>query len=226
MNPNLEQVRCYMRNVFVSLCLVALLPLCGCAGRLPFGLGVDYQDREGRPLDHPYGDDKPITSIGFYQQYDGWVSIAVNGGVFMPVAYRDSLPVEFTSKKYFDYEVSWKEVVGYNGELRVQHYRGVGLFNQAITITEDLLRNWAKLEIVVENTSPMPLSFADGRGNTFILKTFEDKTLFVVDGEYFLSWRLANANTYATIGHRYHYLAPGHKVPYKGRAVDAVFLIH
>lgn len=206
------------RFTLISLALVAFLMIAGCSA-----FKTEFRDEQGRALDHPYGDEKVITTIAFYQNYNGWVSIAVNGGTSYTQPYGATVPVSFTSEKYFTYVVTWKEMVGNNEELREQHYRGVGLVGKPIIIDEFLLRNWAKLEIIWYNTSPMPMMVWDNQNNVFLLKPFEEKTLFVVAGKYILSYRPDNGNRNTRECVRL--LTPGHKVPWGNRSVDTIFQI-
>jgi hypothetical protein len=206
------------RYIVISLALVAFLLISGCSA-----FKTEFRDEQGRALDHPYGDEKVITTIAFYQNYNGWVSIAVNGGPSYTVPYGATVPVSFTSEKYFTYVVSWKEMVGNNERLCQQPYSGVGLIGKPIVIDEFLLRNWAKLEIIWCNTSPIPMMIWDNQRNSFLLKPFEEKTLFVVAGKYILSWRADGFNR--TTRTHTRYLAPGHKVPWGNRSVDTIFQI-
>jgi hypothetical protein len=203
------------RFTLISLAFLATLLISGCSA-----FKTEFRDEQGRALDHPYGDEKVITTIGFYQNYNGWVSIAVNGGPSYTVPYGASVPVSFTSEKYFTYVVTWKEMIGNNEQLCQQPYRGVGLIGKPIVIDEFLLRNWAKLEVVVKNISSQTKTFQNIQGQVFTLRPYEEKTIFVVAGDFVLVWE-----DRGQIIRGCRNLAPGHKVPWQDRSVDAVFLI-
>ena len=186
------KVRCYMRRyVLISCLLMALLPLCGCAGhRLPFGLGVDYRDSEGRALDWPRGDNPVTVEMFFILNYNEPVYISVNGGPRNELRPGRNSVVTLTSKKSIPFEVWWGKRVGYDTFLEGDPHYVVGLYTgQPIIIDELFLRNLVRLEFVVANISGESIDFVDGHGNVFTLKPGEDRVLNILAGDYILTWR-------------------------------------
>lgn len=210
-----------MRKYFLSFyAILSFVLLAGCSA-----FQVEFRDEQGRALDRPYGPEKVITTTPFIQNYDGWVAISVDGSPAITAPYGKPFPVNMVSQKRFFYEIFWDEQVGYDGVLKKVRHSRTGLYNgKPIIIDEFLLRNWAKLEIIWYNTSPMPMMIWDNQKNAFLLKPFEEKTLFVVAGKYTLNWRANEGFNRITKTH-VRTLAPGHKVPWANRSVDTIFEI-
>lgn len=208
-----------MRKYFlVFLCSALLGLLAGCSA-----FQTQFRDEQGRALDHPYGDEPVIVTVNFHKTYDAWVAVSVNGGPRVPVPYGKNFPIQTRSQKELRYELWWAEWVGADQILHGEEHHLVGLYTgQTIVIDEFLLRGWTKIEVVIHNASSQSKSFSTLQGESFTLKPQEEKTLWVVAGDFTLIWP---ANDGQTIRGR-RYLDVGHKVPWRGRAVDAVIMIH
>lgn len=203
----------------LSLCSALLISLLsGCSA-----FQVEFRDEQGRALDRPYGDEPVIVTLLFQQRYDGWVAVSVDGGPRITIPYGADIPIQNRSKKHLSYELWWAEWIGGDSQLHGTEHRVVGLYTgKPIVIDEFLLRGWTRLEVVVQNTSSQAKSFSTMQGESFMLKPQEEKTLFVVAGDFVLIWPASDGQTIR--GRRC--LTAGHKVPWKGRSVDAVFVIH
>lgn len=203
--------------LLITLCLLLGL-LAGCSA-----LQTEFRDEHGRALDHPYGDEPVIVKVRFQQNYNGWVAVSVDGGPRVTVPYGQSFSVEMRSKKVTNYEIWWAEWVGSDNLLHGTEHQIVGLYTgETIIIDEFLLRGWTKIEVVIYNSSSQVKTFSSMQGGSFTLRPQEEKTLFVVAGDFDLTW---NDNKGNTVRGRRQLLA-GHKVPWKNRAVDAVIAIH
>lgn len=205
-----------MRQIVFCLCLMAMLSLCGC-----FGLGVQYRDQQGRALDWPYGQERVVTTAKFYQHYNGWVAIAVDGDPALTVSYRDSLSVDMTSRKSFKYEVSWDEQVAFNGRIRKVRHIATGLYTgRPVIIDEAFLRNIPGLEIVIDNTSPLAAEFYDSQRHKFILGPMDGVVIRVMAGDYVLNWRPLDGSQQEQSLSVCKMLRPGKKVFWDGNFYD------
>ena len=211
-------MRCYMRRyVLISLCLMALLPLCGC-----LGLGTEFRDEQGRALDHPYGDNPPTVTLTFQRHYIGWAVVSVNGGPKIPLPYGRDFPVETRAQKYIRYEIWTAPWVGNDQVLHGEENHVVGLYTgEPIIVDEFLVQGWARLEVVVKNISSQTKTFQNIQGPVFTLRPHEEKIIFIAAGDFVLVWE-----DRGRVIRGCRNLAPGHKVPWQGRSVDAVFLIN
>lgn len=202
----------------ISLCLLLGL-LAGCSA-----FQTEFRDEQGRALDHPYGDEPPIVRLNFQLSWDVPVFVSVNGGTKVPLPYGRTFPVETRAQKYIQYELWWIERIGGSDDrLSGVEHHVTGLYTgETIIIDEFLLRGWTKIEVVIYNSSSQVKTFSSMQGGSFTLRPQEEKTLFVVAGDFDLTW---NDNKGNTVRGRRQLLA-GHKVPWKNRAVDAVIAIH
>jgi len=211
-------MRKFLLYVLCSFLLAGLLA--GCAA-----FKTEFRNKEGVALDHPYGEERAITRVVAKQAYREQIAVSIDGGSATVYEPGDPIKYKMTSKKTFTIRVWWGDMIGYDGKLKEESHPRVGLWTgEPIIIDEFFLRNWARLEIVIKNIGNVPLTLADVQDNDFILGALEEKTLFVVDGKYILTWRGLEQNRYLSRKTE-RYLAPGHKVPWGTRSVDAVFLI-
>lgn len=210
-----------MRKYFLlSLCSILLLSLLsGCSA-----FQAEFRDEHGRALDHPYGNEPPITRLTFSLSWDVPVFISVDGGTKVPLPYGRDFPVETRAQKHIPYELWWIERVSSGDDQLsgIEHHL-VGLYTgKPIVIDEFLLRGWTRLEVVVYNASfTQTKTFSTMQGEQFTLKPQEEKTIFEVAGEFKLTW----SSKYGPINGR-RCLTAGHKVPWKERSVDAVLQIN
>ncbi len=206
----------YFLAFLCSILLIGLLA--GCSA-----FKTEFRDEQGRALDHPYGDEPVIVTLRFQQQYDGWVAVSVDGGPRITLPYGTDRPISYRSKKHLSYELWWAEWIGGDSQLHGTEHHVVGLYTgKPIVIDEFLLRGWTRLEVVIYNSSSQVKSFTTMQGQQFTLKPQEEKTLFVVAGDFVLTWPSNDGQTVR--GKRC--LLPGHKVPWKERSVDAVIAVH
>ncbi|MDQ5938589.1 MAG: hypothetical protein QG603_200 [Patescibacteria group bacterium] len=210
-----------MRKYFLlSLCSVLLISLLsGCSA-----FQTEFRDEQGRALDHPYGNEPPITRLTFHLSWDVPVFVSVDGGTKVPLPYGRGFPVETRAQKHIPYELWWIERVSSGDDQLsgIEHHL-VGLYTgEPIIVDEFLLRGWTRLEVIVHNASSQTKTFSTMQGESFTLQPQQWKTIFVVAGDFVLIWP---ANDGQTIRGR-RCLTTGHKVPWKGRSVDAYFMIH
>lgn len=200
-----------MRKYSLYLFL-ALLPLCGC-----LGLGVQFRDQQGRALDHPYGPEKIVVQTVFYQRYNGWTAVAIDGGSANTLAVGDSLTVKMTSRKHFSYEVFWDEQIGYDGALRKVRHSKVGLYTgQPIVIDEAFLRDVPFIEIVICNEGGEVTDYSDSQNHQFTLPPMGSMVLRVAAIEYRLVWR-PSGNYSGESMRGCKLLTPGKKVFWNGK---------
>lgn len=176
-----------MRNVFVSLCLMALLPLCGC-----LGLGVQFRDQQGRALDWPRGDNAVVVELEFVQNYNGWVAISVNDQTAVEVPFGQTYTISKVSEKHFTYEVWWDEQVGYDGVLKKVRHHKTGLYTgPRVEIDEMFLRGVSMLQIVICNEGSEITSYETSQNHQFTLPPFGSTVLNAGAGDFRLTWRPA-----------------------------------
>lgn len=204
--------------LLITLCLLLGL-LAGCSA-----FQTEFRDEQGQALDHPYGDEPPIVRLSFHLNWDIPVFVSVNGGTKVPLPYGRTFPVETRAQKYIQYELWWIERIGGSDDrLSGVEHHVTGLYTgETIIIDEFLLRGWTKIEVVIYNSSSQTKSFATMQGESFTLRPQEERTLFVVAGDFTLIWP---ANNGETIRGRTQ-LLPGRRVPWKNRSVNAVIMIH